>query len=186
VASPAFAGIIFSDNFDTEHGGVGILNYNAFANWTVGSGTVDLIGNGFFDFLPGNGLYIDMDGSTGDAGMMTSKFVLAAGQYTLQFDLAGNHRNTASESVTVQVALGTVFSKTYSLTQNDPFITFTETITVPVNTIATLSFTGLGGDNIGMLLDDVKIATVSEPGSLFLLGLGFAGLGAMTWRRRQS
>ncbi|MEZ5560441.1 MAG: hypothetical protein R3E86_18090 [Pseudomonadales bacterium] len=56
LAGAANAAIIFSDNFDGENGGVGALNYNSFAHWTVLDGTVDLIGNGFFDFLPGNGL----------------------------------------------------------------------------------------------------------------------------------
>ena len=39
------AGVIFEDNFDSENGGVGALNYNGFDNWSVASGTVDLIGN---------------------------------------------------------------------------------------------------------------------------------------------
>ena len=55
----ANAGVIFSDNFNAENGGTGVLNYNSFNNWTVTDGTVDLIGNGFFDFYPGNGLYVD-------------------------------------------------------------------------------------------------------------------------------
>ncbi len=50
-----------------------MLNYAGFANWDVLDGFVDLIGNGFFDLLPGNGLYVDLDGSTGDAGKLISK-----------------------------------------------------------------------------------------------------------------
>ena len=65
------AAVIFSDNFDGENGGVGALNYTGFANFSVSNGLVDLIGNGFFDFLPGNGLYVDLDGSTSDAGVLT-------------------------------------------------------------------------------------------------------------------
>ena len=62
------------------------LNYTGFANWTVYSGTVDLIGNGSYDFLPGDGLYVDLDGSTSDAGVLTTKqsFNFTAGsQYIL-------------------------------------------------------------------------------------------------------
>lgn len=42
----------------------GELNYTGFANWDVIQNTVDLCGNGFFDLLPGNGLYVDMNGTT--------------------------------------------------------------------------------------------------------------------------
>ena len=55
AAGRADAAVIFSDNFDGENGGVGALNYAGFANFTVSNGSVDLIGNGFFDYLPANG-----------------------------------------------------------------------------------------------------------------------------------
>jgi hypothetical protein len=173
------AALLFSDNFDSENGGVGVLNYNSFANWTVSDGTVDLIGNGFFDFLPGNGLYVDLDGSSGNAGMMTSNFTLGAGTYQLSFDLAGNHRNDAIETTSVVVNMG-VFSKTYSLNRLDPFQTFTETFTIASSITAALSFEGIGADNIGMLLDNVEISSSSVPepatATLLLLGSGIIGL----------
>lgn len=43
---------------------VGELNYVDFTDWDVVTNHVDLIGNGLFDFLPGNGLYVDLCGST--------------------------------------------------------------------------------------------------------------------------
>ena len=80
--------------------GTGQLNYDAFTNWTVTDGHVDLIGPGLFDFLPGNGLYVDLAGSTLAAyGKMTSKnsFSLTAGHtYRLSVQLAGNQRLDAS------------------------------------------------------------------------------------------
>jgi hypothetical protein len=176
VASSASALVIFEDNFDTENGGVGVLNYSGFDNWTVSDGTVDLIGNGYFDFFPGNGLYVDMDGSTNNAGIMTSGIYLAAGAYTLQFDLAGNQRNDAGEQVNVSVVMGSVFNNSYSLTRYDPFQTFTETIDVAADGNYFLQFEGVGGDNIGMLLDNVKIASVPEPATMLLVGIGFLGL----------
>lgn len=181
VLSPA-AVTVFSDNFDSEHGGVGILNYTGFANWTVSDGTVDLIGNGYFDFLPGNGLYVDMDGSTGNAGLMLSKtFSLQAGTYELSYELAGNHRNTAQEAVNVKVNVG-IYSDTHSLSQNAPFTSFTKQFTLAAAQDITISFEGVGKDNMGMLLDDVKLVAVPAPGAILLGAMGTSLVG---WLRRR-
>jgi len=182
AAGPAMADIFF-DDFNSENGGAGVLNYTGFANWTVTEGTVDLIGNGFYDFLPGNGLYVDLDGSTKDSGIMTTTTSLSLdpGTYTLSFDLAGNHRNNASETVEVQVGVGSLFSDTYSLSRYAPFTTFTETFTVVTAGSYDLSFEGAGGDNIGMLLDNVRVVPV--PGAVLLAILGLSAVGVKLRKR---
>jgi hypothetical protein len=180
----ALAFVVLQDNFDSEHGGTGVVNYSGFANWSVSNGTVDLIGNGYFDFLPGNGLYVDMDGSTGNAGMMSHTFVLTPGTYALEFELAGNRRNGAAEMVTVKVGVGTLLSENFSLAQDAPFTQYTRTFEVASNTTAALSFEGLGGDNIGMLLDDVKLTKLPEPSTVLLLGLSLLGVAGLRSRFR--
>jgi hypothetical protein len=181
AAQSASAYVLFSDNFNGEHGGVGILNYTAFSKWTVSDGTVDLIGNGYFDFQPGNGLYVDMDGSTGNAGKMLSSVALnlTPGQYVLTYQLAGNHRNTATETTLVNVNVGLV-SATHSLTRDADFQTFSQSFNILAPTSVSISFEGTGGDNIGMLLDNVQLECVPDGGSTLLLfggALVFAGLG---------
>jgi hypothetical protein len=183
AATPVLAGVVvLSDNFDSESLGV---NYTGFANWNVTAGSVDLIGQpGFYDFLPGNGRYVDMDGSTNQAGRLESKasFTINPGDtYHLDFSLAGNQRNTALERTHV-VFFG--FDWPISLNMNDNFsslwIEFTSTSlqgTFPV------VFYAEGGDNVGMLLDRVELTyyPVPLPGAVWLLGSGLLGLTG--WRR---
>ena len=180
----ANASLLFFDDFDTEHGGVGILNYNSFTKWAVTNGTVDLIGNGFYDFLPGNGLYVDLDGSTRKAGQFATKtsFNLTPGIYELSFRLAGNHRG-GNESVTAQLALATLYNELFVLPSSAPFTSYTRRINVTTPTTGTLSFQNAGGDNIGALLDNVKLSVIPEPATLSLLGLGLLGLLGLRKRR---
>src|SRR5882762_10242764 len=75
--------VLLNDNFDTENGGVPQLNYSGLANFNVANsgsgGAVDLIGNGSFDFYPGNGLYVDICGSSSACGILTTKQTFGAG-----------------------------------------------------------------------------------------------------------
>ena len=92
IAAPA----VFSDNFDANSVGLNAVP----AGWSVTNGTVDIIGSGYFDFIPGSGKYIDLDGSTGKAGNLSKTFTLdplpIGQQYVLTFDLAGNHRDNVN------------------------------------------------------------------------------------------
>lgn len=184
----AQAAPIFSDNFNGENGGVGQLNYGGFANFAISSGTVDLIGNGFFDFLTGNGLYVDLDGSTGDAGLMSANpLALGPGNYVLSFDLAGSQRGT-TELVTINVfgALSASYgSLLVAKLGSDPFATVFLPFTLLTGDSIRFSFSNAGGDNVGALLDNVALnaTAVPEPTTLLLMGSGI-GLLSRRFRRR--
>jgi hypothetical protein len=188
LATTASAAPVFFDNFDAENGGVGTLNYTGFAQWDVTAGSVDLIGNGFYDFFPGNGLYLDMDGSTGAAGTIVTQdgITLQPGAYELSFALAGNQRGYGDDQVTAQVSLGAIYSESFILSSGVPFTTYTRQFSIASPTVVSLSFAAAGNDNVGMLLDNVTLATViplpaaAWPGLALLATLA----AAKTLRRR--
>ncbi|WP_205854166.1 PEPxxWA-CTERM sorting domain-containing protein [Phenylobacterium kunshanense] len=212
-AGAAHAGIVFSDNFNGENGGVSALNYAGFANFTVSDGTVDLL-NGFPGLSCVSGGCVDLDGSTGNAGtMMTSGlFSFNAGDVvTFSFDLSGNQRNGAQDSFTAGFKFAGVTALDYYSTGGAFGVAtpFTNFFTGDINTSAgvasgspfqtyTLSFRAAsagqtriyigaaGGDNIGPIVDNVTLSTtaVPEPSTWAMMLLGFGSLGAILRRRR--
>lgn len=178
AAGAAPAGVLFSDNFDAENGGSGQLNYTAFANWSVSEGAVDLIGTGFIDILPGNGLYVDLDGTASDAAVFTSDTInLPAGDFVLSFDLAGSQRG---ETNTVSV---TFFGQALIVTLDSsaPFTTYTIPVSLAAPGADSIVFDHQGGDNFGLLLDRVEVRTIPTPSALS----AFGALGLLAGRRRR-
>jgi hypothetical protein len=183
-ATAAQAVPLFSDNFDSEALGLS----TGLDNWTISDGTIDVIGTGSFDFYPGNGNYLDLDGSSGNAGKITTNtaFNLLPGTYTLSFQLGGSARG-GSDSVTV--ALGSIYSEVFTLAFNAGLQNITRTINLAAAAgSGALSFENAGGDNVGLILDDVSLdfsrvqSDVPEPSSLALLALG--GIAGVARRRR--
>ena len=176
LCGSAQATVFFTDNFNSY---ATMLNWVPPANWSApGPGTVDLIGNTtsgpFFDLYPGNGGYVDLNGSNNTAGTLQTLQSFAAGSYTLTFDLGGNARGDGAK--TTVITLGN-FTQSITLASSDPYQLRSYTFTT---TGGALVFSDLaGGDgNIGNVLDNVTLTSaVPEPSTWAMMLLGFAGLG---------
>lgn len=172
---------VFADNFDAD---ALQLNQTTFlGGWTVTDGTVDLIGApNFYDLIPGNGRYVDLDGSSNDAGVFTKVLNLTGGvTYQASFDLAGNQRGGADDIV--DVAFGAT-GASYTFAPADPLSGYLLAFTPGTTGSYSLSFANRGGDNYGALLDNVSVSAVPEPGTLALAMGGLLAVGFILRRRR--
>ena len=180
LSAGAQAAPLWSDDFNSDTQGTDRTP----VGWSLsGAGDVDIIGTGFFDEIPGNGNYIDLDGSDGKAGTLVSDPTAAvSGTYTATFQLGGNHRDGTTDLVTVVFGGAT---QTFAIGPNDPFTTYSLSTTASAAPLQISFHDGRDG-NVGALLDNVSIsAAVPEPGNLSLMLAGIAGL-AFAARRRRS
>jgi hypothetical protein len=191
-SSLTHAATIFSDNFDTYVPDQ--LNWvpPGSSGWTVIDGTIDLHGaGGSYDVLPGNGSYVDLDGSSLDSGLFSTSLNLIGGEmYRLSFDLGGSQRGNRSE--TVEVNFGSTTSS-YVINVTDSFSTYTLEFTPGSDGAYSLSYLNVGGDNRGAFLDNVSVSSgpvpassVPEPATyaMLLSGLGIMGLMARRSKTR--
>lgn len=183
-SATASAASFFADDFEASMPALDA----APAGWTVTDGTTDIVGPGLDAFLcAGSGTCVDLDGSTGDAGILQRSFTLRAGaHYVLGFDLAGNRRLSGTE--TGHVTFGSA-RLDYALadTQVD-YRRFTLAWSPLTDGVYAVTFANDGGDLGGAILDNVHIeahggAAVDAPASITLLALGVLSLACV--RRRK-
>jgi hypothetical protein len=193
ISSTAQAGIVFSDNFNSY---AGQTNWVPPANWVAPPpGTVDLIGETTsgtsFDYFPGNGGFVDLNGSNGVAGTLQTITSFAAGTYTVSFDLGGNTVGPSygdNASKTTKITLGT-WGTQITLAYNAPLTLYSYSFTTtggPLTFAMASETPPFPNEYIGNILDNVRVATAPEPSTWAMLLLGFMGIGFTAYRRKRS
>ena len=174
-----------SENFNSLTPMLNATNIGAF---TVTGGAVDVVGGALYGNLcvaPESGNCVDLDGTTGAAGQISSaNLSLAPGFYNLRFNLIGSQRgNTTSTTVT----LGSLFNETFVLSSADVTdgIVSTMIYNGAISTVP-LIFTSNTPGNMGALLDDVSLtpATIVTPEPTTMALVGSALFSLIIGRRR--
>jgi len=102
----------------------------------------------------------------------------------LTFALANPTRAFGGGSLnnTMAVSLGSAFSEVFNRTSPADFSRVSREFTVTENHNVRLVFAHEGGDNLGLLIDNISLTAVPVPGLVWLTGL--AALGLIHPRRR--
>ena len=164
------------------------------AGWTVLDNSVDVVNNqGSFAITPhGGSQLVDLVG-VGSLGGIYQSFATVVGQtYSLTFYYANNFYSQVNPSAAVEVGdgpgLDTLLSATVShsgsTASNVDWTEYSNLFTAD-SALTTLSFdTIVGGNNGGILLDDVSVnvATTPLPSTWTMLIAAFVGLGFFAYR----
>ncbi|NOX59975.1 MAG: PEP-CTERM sorting domain-containing protein [Planctomycetes bacterium] len=202
LSTGAEGSVVFVDNFDGENGGTPTTNFNGYSNWTTTVGSTDLIGSGFFDVYPGNGLYVDLDGTTSEAGTLesTANIPLTTGQYLFEFDLGdtnflpGSPGTPNGMTVTLFDSGGGVLASA-NFDSSDTAANMMLTQSIPFDSVSDTGLTiqflhdpapGGPGDTFGLIIDNVQVTLIPEPGTIALFCLAIPGMLGRRARRNSN
>ncbi|HEY1447325.1 MAG TPA: PEPxxWA-CTERM sorting domain-containing protein [Caulobacteraceae bacterium] len=198
TAFTANAGVVLTDAF--SDGSTSILNWSGDSVFASPSTFTGGIGTQSTDYVAASNPYgitcytgalgcVDLDGSqpagtANPAGFLQSNAALAAGSYTLTFELSGNQRG-APAAVTVVDVGGIQVWTSGSVASNSGWMAESVTFTTAGGNLDFVD-TGLNNDQ-GNLLDKVSLfSAVPEPASWALMIVGMAGLGGILRRRNRA
>lgn len=166
TSSTCAAPLVFQDTFDSENHGVStnVLNYSGFRSWNVSQGTVDLLSSGS---CAGQGLCVDLDGSTRQGGVLVTKGTFPGGDYRLSFDMSGGAGNPPMDINSVRLSLGSGYSEQFTAaagqTSAAPFQTVTRAFFLNTTTRSPLTIGNVGSsDNGGIFLDNVHLENITR------------------------
>ncbi|MGX4770550.1 hypothetical protein ACWAUC_12220 [Bradyrhizobium guangdongense] len=193
AAAPAQAAVVLSENFNSVPQGLNASTVGS--NFSVTQGTVDVIGaGGSFNFYPGNGSYLDLDGSSFQLGTISSA-VFGSGTYTLSFDFGAYTYGHGYITENLHFALAD-FSQTLtpivdsSVTPGASLqhysVTFTTTQAGELTFSALNPFNPGVGTNVGPILDNVVLTAVPEASTWAMMIVGFLSVGLLAYRRSSS
>jgi hypothetical protein len=146
-----------SDSFESDGCGLG---HTDLVNFAVTDGNVDVIGAECgYDFQPGNGHYIDLDGTPcASHSRLESKATFCEGRYQLSFRLAGANTDSDSNNTTT-VTFGP-YSASFSYPVGQPFTLTSVTVTLASPSSLVFDHDSGAADCMGMLLDDVNVTPI--------------------------
>jgi hypothetical protein len=210
IASLSFAenaaatNLITNGSFETPVLGAPAFNIPVgsplITGWNVVQGNVDLTNTcctAAFDGVQAVDLIGDDTATKGVFGGLSQTFATTANQqYTLTFAYSHNLGGSASvyaAQVTVADAndpANSVLSDPVThLSSQTGYSIFSQTFTANSNSTILTFIDTQGAFNAGIYLDDVDVELVTpgvpEPSTWAMMILGFAGIGAMTYRRRK-
>jgi hypothetical protein len=206
-AASASAATVFFQDFNSVT--PNSLSQTTLPGFTVTGSTVDVVGASNPYGITGlTSNVVDLDGTPGPATIISSptSFAYNAGDtVTLSLLLSGAQRGSTSDPFTLGLAFsnpgsvtnfaGTGYfssvtatpSTTFNLAGTDPFVLSSISFIAANAGTFGFSFGTASNDNVGPLLDDVKLdvtGNVPEPSTWAMMLLGFFGIGFMAYRRK--
>lgn len=189
-ATPASAITLLSENFGSGNQD----QFNIGVGGTVGStfkvtaGNVDLVGNGVppngsYNFYPGNGNYIDLNGNTSGTITSIGSFSFAAGD---TLNLSYNYGNYGTNALGngANIFLGTT---QIGLINNVPFGSsfFSGSYTSTQAFSGALSFVSTTPGSGGIVLDNITLdKTTAVPEPFTIIGTLIGGTAAIRTRKK--